>query len=164
MSKSIIFKKAHKIAKAIAAKVGDYMIAMSIALKEVYASMKKSLVEQIKELSGKKMTKLTEAQIIAEYEAIKAGSAGVLHFDYTGPRFIEVLAKDADKFLNVETKVAFRKLGGTASPRRPQSIKPVYGYEVFVCTPTSAGKVFEKDGVELVRLYDANAKMVVVEY
>lgn len=40
MNKSIIFKKAHKIAKAIVAKVGNYMIAMSIALKEVYASMK----------------------------------------------------------------------------------------------------------------------------
>lgn len=114
------------------------------------------------------MTKLTEAQIIAEYEAIKAASVEVLDFDYvggqSGARFIEVLAKDADKFLNVETKVAFRKLGGTASPRRPQNIQPVYGYEVFVCTPTSAGKVFVKEGAERVRLYDVNAKMVAVKY
>ena len=114
------------------------------------------------------MTNLTEAQIIAEYEEIKAASVGVLGFDHiggpSGARYIEVLAKDADKFLNVETKVTFRKLGGTASPRRPQNIKPVYGYEVFVCTPTSAGNVFVKDGVELVRLYDVNAKMIAVEY
>lgn len=52
MNKSTIFKQAHKIAKATVAKVGDYMVAMSLALKEVYVSMKKSAVEQIKELSG----------------------------------------------------------------------------------------------------------------
>lgn len=52
MSRSEIFKAAHKIAKATVAIVGDYIVAMSLALKEVYASMKKSVVEKIKELSG----------------------------------------------------------------------------------------------------------------
>ncbi len=43
MTKSEIFLKAHTIAKATAAVVGDYMIAMSLALKEIYSSMKKAV-------------------------------------------------------------------------------------------------------------------------
>lgn len=40
MNKSAIFKKAHSIAKATALEVGDYRIAFSLALKEVYTTMK----------------------------------------------------------------------------------------------------------------------------
>lgn len=39
MNKVELFKKAHKLAKEMVGKVGDYMVAMSIALKKVYATM-----------------------------------------------------------------------------------------------------------------------------
>lgn len=41
MNKSQIFKKAHKIARDTVEIVGDYIIAFCLALKEVYAELKK---------------------------------------------------------------------------------------------------------------------------
>ena len=50
MNKVELFKKAHKLAKEIAGKVGDYMVAMSIALKKVYATMKGSVQSKLESL------------------------------------------------------------------------------------------------------------------
>ena len=51
MNKSQIFKKAHQIAKSIVSEVGSYILAMSVALKEVYASLKnKSIAEKLVDL------------------------------------------------------------------------------------------------------------------
>lgn len=44
MTKSEIFKKAHQIAKSTVAVVGNYSIALSLALKEVYASLSQETV------------------------------------------------------------------------------------------------------------------------
>lgn len=48
MTKSEIFTKAHQIAKSTAAKVGHYVIAFSLALKEVYQSMKSVITTEAK--------------------------------------------------------------------------------------------------------------------
>ena len=40
------------MAKSIVGQVGDYMIALSLALKEVYKMSKKTIIDQVKELSG----------------------------------------------------------------------------------------------------------------
>ncbi len=45
MNKSTLFKTAHKIARETVGFVGDYRIALSLALKEVY-SMKEQTIEQ----------------------------------------------------------------------------------------------------------------------
>ena len=45
MTKSQIFIKAHKIARRIAEEVGDYMIALSFALKSVYKDIKDSFID-----------------------------------------------------------------------------------------------------------------------
>ncbi|AYE38388.1 hypothetical protein D1B17_06955 [Companilactobacillus zhachilii] len=45
MTKSEIFVKAHKIAKEIIESVGDYMIAMSFALKQVYKEYADSFID-----------------------------------------------------------------------------------------------------------------------
>ncbi|APX72502.1 hypothetical protein M5C72_05135 [Companilactobacillus allii] len=44
MTKSQIFKKAHKFAKEIVEEVGNYMIALSFALKAVYKEIKDSFI------------------------------------------------------------------------------------------------------------------------
>lgn len=43
MTKSEIFKAAHKLAKATVCYIGDYMIAFSIALKNIIAAAKKNV-------------------------------------------------------------------------------------------------------------------------
>lgn len=50
MTKSEIFKSAHAKARATAPSVGNYLIAFSIALKEVYASLKNAL--SVKEIAS----------------------------------------------------------------------------------------------------------------
>lgn len=50
MTKSQIFHKAHQIAKSIIVDVGNYMIAFSIALKEVYASLKQNIAQKLIDL------------------------------------------------------------------------------------------------------------------
>lgn len=50
MTKSEVFKKAHSIAKNIVAVVGDYMISLSIALKEVYKMTEKTTEQKLIEL------------------------------------------------------------------------------------------------------------------
>ncbi len=51
MTKSEIFKKAHANAKKIVSAVGDYVIALSLSLKEVYKSMKNEInVEKLKSI------------------------------------------------------------------------------------------------------------------
>ncbi|ELX5323372.1 hypothetical protein SJZ58_004354 [Salmonella enterica] len=57
MTKSEIFTKAHQIAKATRAAVGNYMIAFSLALKEVYSKMKEITVEALEALGGNRWTK-----------------------------------------------------------------------------------------------------------
>lgn len=93
MTNSQIFKAAHKIAKEIAAKVGNYMIAMSIALKEVYASMKKSINEQLAELGFVKMNEWRD-RIYINLE----GNGG----NYRGERSAKVWFKPSEGELNVE--------------------------------------------------------------
>ena len=46
MTKSEIFKAAHKLAKATVCYIGDYMIAFSIALKNIIAAAKKGVSPQ----------------------------------------------------------------------------------------------------------------------
>ena len=56
MTKSEIFKAAHRMAKATVKAVGNYMIAFSLALKEIYNSTKKvakSAEQQLIEMGGK---------------------------------------------------------------------------------------------------------------
>lgn len=50
MNKAEAFKKAHKLAKEMVGKVGDYMVAMSIALKKVYAIMKGNVQSKLESL------------------------------------------------------------------------------------------------------------------
>ncbi|WP_108945634.1 hypothetical protein [Shewanella halifaxensis] len=45
MTKSEIFKDAHKLAKSVVAIVGDYMVALAYSLKKVYADMKNTSFE-----------------------------------------------------------------------------------------------------------------------
>lgn len=45
MTKSEIFVKAHRIARSIVEEVGDYMIAMSFALKQVYKEITDSFID-----------------------------------------------------------------------------------------------------------------------
>ena len=53
MTKSEIFKKAHKIARDTVAKVGNYTIAMSLALKSIYSSMAESVEDKLIRMGGK---------------------------------------------------------------------------------------------------------------
>ena len=45
MTKSEIFKAAHKLAKSVVAIVGDYMVALSYSLKKVYEDMKNTAID-----------------------------------------------------------------------------------------------------------------------
>lgn len=47
MNRSEIFKKAHSTAKATVAIVGNYSIAFSIALKEIYSNQSKSIADKL---------------------------------------------------------------------------------------------------------------------
>lgn len=61
MTKSELFKSAHKIARKTVLEVGNYMIAFSLALKEGYAKMKTeseiSIKDKIIALGGKEWKK-----------------------------------------------------------------------------------------------------------
>ena len=50
MTKSEIFKKAHAIAKSTAQAVGNYLIAFSLALKDVYKSLSSSVEDKLIEM------------------------------------------------------------------------------------------------------------------
>ena len=53
MNKSKLFTHAHQIARNTVAQVGNYMIALSLALKELYSTAKKSAEQQLIDLGGK---------------------------------------------------------------------------------------------------------------
>lgn len=53
MNKSSIFKKAHQIAKSTVAIVGNYSIAFSIALKEIYSNKTESIADKVFAAGGK---------------------------------------------------------------------------------------------------------------
>ena len=53
MNKRDLMIKAHKIAKATVAVVGDYMIAMKLALKKVWSEMSDKILREVGHASGK---------------------------------------------------------------------------------------------------------------
>lgn len=70
MTKSELFTRAHQIAKKNVALVGNYLIAFSIALKEVYNSMKNKLV--------------TFANLDDEFELSMSGAETLISIDVDG--------------------------------------------------------------------------------
>ena len=100
---------------------------------------------------------------LAQYEALKEENnsriLGCLFESTTG--HIEVEAIRADEFLNKDFEYAYRVVGNRMTPRR--GFEELKGFEKVIIKPTSAGKVFVKDGVERVCLYGL-AQKVFVEF
>ena len=53
MNKSEIFKNAHRVARETVKSVGDYMIAFSLALKEIYSMSKETAEDSLIKLGGR---------------------------------------------------------------------------------------------------------------
>lgn len=102
MTKSEIFKTAHKLAKETVSYVGDYLIAFSIALKEVYSNMKERTAEQLAEvftkvegvISASAWEKHGKRRVYIETQKLNGGKnwnggrAGTMFFDLDSGDFI----------------------------------------------------------------------------
>ena len=92
MNKSQIFKAAHENARKIVKIVGDYVVAFSYSLKEVYAGMKKSVAEQLNELGFVKVSAWKDRFYIN-----LAGNGG----NFAGERNAKIWFKEGES-LNVQ--------------------------------------------------------------
>lgn len=72
MNKSQLFKKAHQIAKSIVAVVGNYSVAFSVALKEVYAESSKSVTDKLIKAGGKVWSKGDMNRIYLNMKLVQA--------------------------------------------------------------------------------------------
>ena len=95
MNRSEIFKKAHQIAKSTVAIVGNYSIAFSIALKEIYSNNTASIADKLLAAGGKVWEKDSMKRIYLNMSLVNALDLGInfndkkhkLYFDLTTNRF-----------------------------------------------------------------------------
>lgn len=95
MNKSEIFNLAHEKARKIAAAVGDYVIAFSLSLKEVYAEMKKAPKNIVSEIEALGFASINQWR--DRYYINLRGNGG----NYRGERSAKIWFKEGGQ-LNVE--------------------------------------------------------------
>lgn len=95
MTKSQMFKKAHEIARATKAIVGDYRIAFSIALKDIYSG-------RIEMEEKSELTKKVEALVSEINEALEAHKAN--YTMYNAKRLLTVANGAYIKMVRMECR------------------------------------------------------------